>query len=110
MPGYLLIESRDLFECADSRHFFDLAQSLARDKASAPVTLFLVQNGVFPARRCEHSPAIAALKKGGVEVLADEFSLKERGIKGASLIPEVKSAQLDVVLDQMEQGRKVLWH
>ena len=110
MPGYLLIESRDPFECADSKHFFDLAQSLAKDKASAPVTLFLVQNGVFPARKCEHSPAIAALKKGGVEVLADEFSLKERGIKAANLIPEVKSAVLDVVLDQMEQGRKVLWH
>ena len=74
------------------------------------MTLFLVQNGVFPARKCEHSPAIAALKKGGVEVLADEFSLKERGIKAANMIPEVKSAALDVVLDQMEQGRKVLWH
>jgi intracellular sulfur oxidation DsrE/DsrF family protein len=110
MPGYLLIESRDPFECADSKHFFDLAQSLAKDKASAPVTLFLVQNGVFPARKCEHSPALAALEKGGVEVLADEFSLRERGIKAGSLIPEVKSAALDVVLDQMEQGRKVLWH
>ena len=44
------------------------------------------------------------------EVLADEFSLRERGIKAGSLIPDVKSAQLDVVLDQMEQGRKVLWH
>jgi len=110
MPGYLLIESRDPFECADSKHFFDLAQSLAKDKASAPVTLFLVQNGVFPARKCEHSPALAALRKGGVEVLADEFSLRERGIKASSLIPEVKSAALDVVLDHMEQGRKVLWH
>src|SRR5262245_27549757 len=110
MPGYLLIESRDPFDCADSKNFFDLAQALARDKASAPVTLFLVQNGVFPARKCEHSPALAALKKGGVDVLADEFSLKERGIKAGNLIPEVKSAALDVVLDQMEQGRKVLWH
>jgi intracellular sulfur oxidation DsrE/DsrF family protein len=110
MPGYLLIESRDPFECADSKHFLDLAQSLAKDKASVPVTLFLVQNGVFPARTCEHSPTLAALRKGGVEVLADEFSLKERGIQLGSLIPEVQSAQLDVVLDQMEQGRKVLWH
>ena len=110
MPGYLLIESRDPFECADSKHFFDLAQSLAKDKASAPVTLFLVQNGVFPARKCELSPALAALKKSGVEVLADDFSLRERGIKAGNLIPEVKSAALDVVLDQMEQGRKVLWH
>lgn len=111
MPGYLLIESRDPFECADSKHFFELARSLAKDKASGgQVTLFLVQNGVFPARKCEHSPALAALKKGGVEVLADEFSLRERGIKSASLIPEVKAAALDVVLDQMEQGRKVLWH
>ena len=110
MPGYLLIESRDPFECADSKHFFDLAQSLAKDKASAPVTLFLVQNGVFPARKCEHSPALAALRKGGVEVLADEFSLRERGIPSARLISGVQAAALDVVLDQLAEGRKALWH
>ena len=68
----------------------------------------------FGARKQTQPPTldadVAKLASKGVEVLADEFSLRERGIKSASLIPEVKSAALDVVLDHMEQGRKVLWH
>ena len=110
MPGYLLIESRDPFECADSKQFLDLAQSLAKEKASGPVTFFLVQNGVLPARKCDASPGLAALAKGGVEVLADDFSLRERGITQDRMIPEVKPVPLDIVLNHMEQGRKVLWH
>src|SRR5262245_41161396 len=111
MPGYLLIESRDPFECADSKPFLDLAQSLAKDKSSGgSVTVFLVQNGDLPARQGEASKHLTALAKSGVGILADEFSLRERGISAASMIAEVKPAPLDIVLNHMEQGRKVLWH
>ncbi len=111
MPDYVLIESRDPFECAESAYFLELARSLIADKKSAgKVTLFLVQNGVFPARKCEASKNIAALARAGVEVLADEFSLRERGISTERLIPEVKPAPIDVVVDHLAAGRKALWH
>ena len=110
MPGYLLIESRDPFESAGTSHFMELARSLAKEAKEGPVTLFLVENGVLPARRCEASKAFAALAKGGVEILADEFSLRERGIGRECMQPEVKPASLDVVIERMAEGRKALWH
>jgi sulfur relay (sulfurtransferase) complex TusBCD TusD component (DsrE family) len=108
MSKYLLIESRDPFETADVGYAYELAGNLA--KAGHTVTLFLVQNGVFPARKSSKSDALSALAKAGVEVLADEFSLRERGIKSERLAAGVRPAPLDVVVDQLADGRKALWH
>jgi intracellular sulfur oxidation DsrE/DsrF family protein len=108
MAKYLLIESRDPFDSGDVATFYDLAGNLA--KAGNQVTLFLVQNGVLPARRSAKSQPLAVLAQTGVEVLADEFSLRERGIRQAGLVAGVKPAPIDVVVDQIAEGRKALWH
>ncbi len=108
MGQYLLIESRDPFDSADAQNFCDLAAGLAKDGHA--VTLFLVQNGVLPARQSAQSGALAALANDGVEVLADEFSLQERGISSNRLVAGIKPAPLDVVIDQLADGRKALWH
>jgi len=108
MSKYLLIESRDPFETNDVAYYYELAQSLVRE--GNEVTLFLVQNGVLPARRCAKSDPIAACAKAGVKVLADDFSLRERGIDAGRLVAGVQSAKLDAVVDQLEAGAKALWH
>jgi len=109
MAGYLLIESRDPLESSDvASDFYDLAAGLAR--RGEPVTLFLVQNGVFPARRRAHAGVLDAVARAGVEVLADDFSLRERGIPSDRLDPHVTAAPLDVVIDRLAEGRKALWH
>jgi intracellular sulfur oxidation DsrE/DsrF family protein len=108
MTAYLLIESRDPFESNEVAAFYDLAETLQR--AGNPVTLVLVQNGVLPARPSAHSERLMALAQSGVEVLADEFSLRERGISRDRLVKGVRSAALDVVVDQLAEGRKALWH
>lgn len=108
MSSYLLIESRDPFESNDVRYFFDLAASLAR--AENRVTLFLVQNGVLAARAGEHTFWFAELAKAGVEILADDFSLRERGIHGPRLTPAVQPAEIAAVIDRLGEGRKTLWH
>jgi sulfur relay (sulfurtransferase) complex TusBCD TusD component (DsrE family) len=108
MGQYLLIESRDPFDSGDAQNFYDLAAGLAKERHT--VTLFLVQNGVLPARQGAKSDALAALAGDGVEVLADEFSLQERGISSNRLVAGVKPAPLDVVIDQLADGRKALWH
>jgi predicted peroxiredoxin len=48
--------------------------------------------------------------EAGVEVLADEFSLRERGIAAGKLAEGVRSAPLSIVIDQLAEGRKALWH
>jgi predicted peroxiredoxin len=108
MSKYLLIESRDAFESNDVAQFWELAASLARQGDT--VTLFLVQNGVLPTRPSTRSEALSALTKAGVQVLADEFSLRERGIRPERLAAGVKASPLDVVIDQLAEGRKALWH
>lgn len=108
MAKYLLIESRDPFESPDTANYLDWAKGLVKDGHT--VTLFLVQNGVLPARPSAGSKGLAEAAKLGVEVLADEFSLRERGIAEDRLANGVKPAPLSIVIDQLADGRKAIWH
>jgi sulfur relay (sulfurtransferase) complex TusBCD TusD component (DsrE family) len=106
MAQYLLIESRDPFESHDVLYYYDLAKGLA--ESGNQVTLFLAQNGVLPARPSAQSAALVALVRSGVTVLADDFSLQERGI--AKLAEGVTAAPIEVVVDHLAAGDKTLWH
>ena len=106
MNRYLLIESLDPFESNDVGRHWEMAVDLAR--RGNRVTLFLVQNGVLAAREGARNDVLHSVAAAGVEVLADEFSLRERGI--GRLMARVKPAPLDVVLDRLAEGCKALWH
>jgi predicted peroxiredoxin len=108
MAKYLLIESRDPFENNIVPRQYDLAVNLVKE--GNDVTLFLVQNGVLPARRSDRSALLTNAARGGVEVLAEEFSLRERGIAVDKLAEGVHAAPLSVVIDQLAEGRKAIWH
>ncbi len=108
MSKYLLIESRDPFDSNDTGFCVDLATQLAAAKNQ--VTVFLVQNGVLPARAGARAGGLMQLTGAGISVLADSFSLKERGINATSLVPGVAAAPLDVVLDALAEGTQVIWH
>lgn len=108
MTDYLLIESRDPFESNDTQTLTDLAKGLKRQGHG--VTLFLVQNGVLPARLCAVSAALSDVAQAGVEVLADDFSLTERGIPRDRLAEGVRAASLEIIVDQLAAGRKAIWH
>ncbi len=108
MAKYLLIESRDPFESNDVAFCYDLAADLAG--AGNEVTLFLVQNGVLPARSGVAFEGLSKVASAGVEVLADDFSLRERAIAESGLASGVRSAPLDVVIDQLVDGAKAIWH
>jgi sulfur relay (sulfurtransferase) complex TusBCD TusD component (DsrE family) len=108
MAKYTLIASRDAFESKESERFCALAGDLKR--AGNEVTLFLVQNGVLCARPSNVASALSKLAQEGVAVLADSFSLRERGIASDRLAAGIQSAQLDVIVDHMAEGRKVIWN
>ena len=107
MNDYLLIESRDSFECGDVHAHCELALALAR--AGHRVRMFLVQNGVMPARYGARVPGFDALLQAGVPVLAEEQSLRERGIPPGSLRAGVHPAPLELVIDALAAGARVLW-
>lgn len=107
MAGYILIASRDPFESREADGFFDLALRLA--KADESVTLFLVQNGVLAARKGGADNVLSKLTAAGVKILADDFSLRERGIVADRVAASVKAAPIDVVIDHLAEGAKALW-
>jgi sulfur relay (sulfurtransferase) complex TusBCD TusD component (DsrE family) len=107
MPSYLLFESRDPFDSAEVPLHCELAARLASE--GNEVTLFLVQNGVLAARRSLGSRALAALAAAGVRVVADAFSMRERGIPRSRVGPGVIVAELDVAVDSLAAGCKTLW-
>ncbi|MEO8159341.1 MAG: DsrE family protein [Betaproteobacteria bacterium] len=108
MAKYVLIESRDPFDSNAVARQYDLAADLAKE--GNEVTLFLVQNGVLPARPGTLSALLTGTAKQGVEILADDFSLRERGISASRLAEGIQAAPLSVVIDQLADGRKAVWH
>jgi sulfur relay (sulfurtransferase) complex TusBCD TusD component (DsrE family) len=103
---YLLIESRDPFESNDVGYYYQLARGLAED--GNEVTLFLVQNAVLAARPAAQVPQLQDVVGSGLTVLADDFSLQERGI--TKLRDGIAAASIDLVVDRLEAGCKTLWH
>lgn len=108
MAKYTLIASRDAFESKESERFCALAGDLKRE--GNEVTLFLVQNGVLCARQSNASAELSKLAQDGVAVLADSFSLRERGIAPDRLAAGIQPAELDIVVDHMAEGRRVIWN
>lgn len=105
MSEYLLIESRDLYDHLSARDTLAFAQQLVR--AGDQVTVFFVEQGVVAARKGELSALLATARSAGVTLLADEFSLKERGIAEPV---GVARAPIDVVVEGLAKGHKVIWH
>ena len=105
MAGYLIIESRDPFGSTGVSQTWDLASDLRA--AGHDVTLFLVENGVLAARNQDRLDALA---DAGVEVLADDFALRERGLDADRLVAGVRPSPLAVVNDRLAEGRKALWN
>lgn len=109
MGSYLLIESRDAFECTDAQHLYELADGLAEH--ADEVTVFLVQNGVFPARRASAAGTRMARLAQHSNILVDAFSLRERGIRDDELAEGITPVDIDRLLELLlEDGRKVIWH
>jgi predicted peroxiredoxin len=105
---FLLIASEDPLDRRQASTSSDLALRLAR--SGKQVGLFLVQNGVVPARKGARWEALDALVEAGVRVQADAFSLRERGIDAAAVTEGIEpSESLAPVLDALGAQTKVLW-
>lgn len=108
MSNYVFIESRDPSEAADVHDCFNLASQLASD--GDQVTVFLVQNGVLRARVGAMSEMLNPVIDAGVTLLADDFSLRERGIGPDRLRAGVASSPLETVIDGLAAGARTIWN
>src|SRR5262245_37330982 len=108
MTTYVLIESRDPFNCEQVAANCKLASDLARRGHTA--VLYLIENGVLAARSTARHALLSEAVSAGVQVLVDDFSIRERGIAQAELHSHVRTAPLDTVIDHLERGSRVVWH
>jgi sulfur transfer complex TusBCD TusB component (DsrH family) len=109
MARYLLIESRDPHTHGDVAYLYDLAHGLLRE--GHEVTLYLVQNGVFAARHSPRAARLYDIARAGVRVVADDFSLRERGIGAETLAANIRPASIDLVVDLLaDKATRAMWH
>ena len=107
MTAYVLIESRDPFESRDTE--FVEQTAIAIKERGHPVTVFLVQNGVLAARK--NAGQLRRLRDAGVTLLADDLSLRERGIKAEELAQGIQESGIDRLVDAIAQANtKAIWH
>ncbi len=107
MTEYVLIESRDPFESRDTQ--FVEQTAIAIKERGHPVTVFLVQNGVLAARK--NAGRLRLLSDAGVVLLADDFSLRERGIKAEELAQGIQESGIDKLVDAIARANtKAIWH
>src|SRR5436853_7145330 len=103
MNRYVFIESRDPFESRDTQFVEETATALKQRGHS--VTVFLVQNGVLAVRRNGRDSYLGRLAGAGVTLLADDFSLRERGIQPAELQPGIQSSGIETLVDALIEDK-----
>src|ERR1700726_1666912 len=109
MTNYLFIEARDPFASRDTE--FLERTAIALKQRGHGVTVFLVQNGVLSARKSPRDGYLSRLAGAGVTLLADDFSLSERGIQTAELQPSIQPSGLETLVDALlEENTRAIWH
>ena len=109
MSNYLFIESRDPFESRDLQ-FVEETISVLQGRGHT-VTVFLLQNGVLAARRNGRENYLDRLHRKGVSLLVDDFSLRERGIQTAELMPGLQQSNIETLVAALvRENTKAIWH
>lgn len=107
MTTYIFIESRDPFESRDTEFIEQIA--IAVKERGHAVTVFLVQNGVLAARK--NAGRLSRLAEAGVALIADDLSLRERGIEREELTDAVREEAIGWLVDAIAGANtKAIWH
>lgn len=109
MARYLLIETKDPLN--GGQYAFDLGKQLREIKHD--VTVYLIQDAVFAARKGFEAGErlLSDAKKQGLTLLADEISLRQRGVVKDRVSGHVKASNMDELVDLlMERSDKAIWH
>ena len=108
MSKFLIVGSRDLMEYKESDFALHVASQLKQK--GHETTLFLIENGTLAARKGSEAAArLTALSKEGVKILAEDLSLKLRGVKERA--EGVSESNMDALADLILNGTdKVIWY
>lgn len=109
MSRYLLVETKGPLDGGE--YAFELGKQLRDEQHD--VTVYLLQDAVFTARRSfsRGETLLADAKRHDLRVLADEVSLRQRGVAGDRLSSGVHTSNMSDLVDLlMERSDKAIWH
>jgi len=109
MAQYVLVETKNPLE--GGGYAFELGKQL-RDLKHG-VTVYLLQDAVFAARKRFEAgeKLVAEAKAHNFTLLADEVSLRQRGITKSRLAEGVRVSNTNELSDLlMEKSDKAIWH
>lgn len=102
------MESQDFFESGSARSTLELCNNLA--KSGNNVELVFVQNAVLGLRGPEFASILEDAAATGVKFHVDLVSMQTRGIQGDEIPGFIEPTSLDIVIDAMADGKKIIWH
>ncbi|MFF2546341.1 hypothetical protein ACFVUY_27780 [Kitasatospora sp. NPDC058063] len=106
-PWYLLVESQGHSAPQEAGFRRD---ALAQAEAGRPVLMFLVQDGVALALPGSDA-TLDDFQRAGGRLVADDFSLTQRGLDGRALRPTVRVTGMGEMAEWMlDPDVKVVWH
>jgi len=109
LAQYVLVESKGPQN--GGQYSFELAKQLRELKHN--VTIYLVQDAVFAARKRFEAgeKLIAEATAQNLTLLADEISLRQRGLTKERLSDAIRVSNMDELIDLLlEKSDKAIWH
>jgi predicted peroxiredoxin len=106
---YVLVETKSPLE--GGRYAFELGKQLRELRHD--VTVYLLQDAVFAARKRFDAgeQLLTEARAEGLRVLADEISLRQRGLSQDRLSETVTVSNMDTLVHLlMERSDKAIWH
>ncbi|MBO0819766.1 MAG: DsrE family protein [Nocardiopsaceae bacterium] len=108
MTHHLLLETQGPWRGPGCGRFIADGEALSR--AGEEVSLVLLQDGVIAAAGTA-APGLAGLLRHGGRVWVDEFSLEQRGLTAAPLVPGHELVGMDVVAAALlDPDVRAVWH
>lgn len=107
MTSFFFIESRDPFTDQRVLTQFELIAQIAN--AGHSVTLMFVQNGVTSSLKSAIVKHYNLLNHNNISLLADAFSLQQRGITTDELRTEISVTDMSPPIKALLDGQKVIW-
>ena len=105
---YLVIETGDPFAARSPSDVDPLVEALA---GATTTTIVLAQNAVLAARRGSVAAERLSQLASSARVLADDFSLRERGIRPDEIVAGVSAVTIEELVDLiLADGCRALWH
>ena len=108
MARYLFIESTDPLSNYEDIEWYRYISALS--ESGHHVSIYYVNEGVTATRAGARTNLPFSMIASGVNLFADEWSIRERGMTDSLLIDGIEITSTFLIVDALASGDHVVWH